>query len=92
MLNQILSQEIISSLSYPSISTQIQAGGDIHLHLNADTKIIIHGMKHLQKGKTFFFVQVLKDKGNDLSKSRSFYIDQVNPASIKTKLKFLNNF
>lgn len=91
LLIHLLSQQILSILTvaYPSIVTDVQAGGDIQHQLDANTKILIHGMKHLQKGKTYIFVQVMKVTGEGIGKSRNFYIDETNPASIKPKLKFL---
>jgi hypothetical protein len=90
MLSQLLSQQILSTLSiaYPSIVTDVQDGSITH-QLDADTIIHIHGMKQLQKGKTYILVQVMKSTDVYLNKSRSFYIDETNPSSIKPKLKFL---
>lgn len=86
-----LSQHIISVLSvaYPTMTTEAQASGCIYHQLDDTTSIHIHGIQHIQKGKVYFFVQVRKDLGNDLGKSRGFYIEETNPASIKPKLKFL---
>lgn len=91
MLSHLLSQHILSTLSvaYPNMTTDAQASGCIYHQLDDTTCIHIHGMQHIQKGKVYFFVQVRKDLGNDLGKSRGFYIDETNPASIKPKLKFL---
>lgn len=91
MLSHLLSQHIISSLSvaYPNMTSDAQASGCIYHQLDGSICIHIHGMQHIQKGKVYFFVQVIKNKGNDLCKSRSFYIDQTDVESIKSKLKFL---
>ncbi len=89
MLIELLSQQIIAVLCsvYADIKSEMQ-NGSIDIYLDDNTKIHIHGMKQLQKGKTYILVQVLKSMG-DIDNSRSFYIDETNPSSIKSKLKFL---
>jgi len=90
MLTQILNQSIISTLSsvYANLNTDILQNGSIDIHLDVNTKIHIHGMKQIQKGKTYILVQVIQING-DFTKSRTFYIDQTDPDSVKPKLKFL---
>jgi len=89
MLTQILNQSIISTLSsvYADIKSEMQ-NGSIDIHLDGNTKIHIHGMKQIQKGKTYILVQVIQING-DFTKSRTFYINETDPDSIKPKLKFL---
>jgi len=89
MLTQILNQSIISTLSpvYADIKPKRVIGG-IDIHLDDNTKIHIHGMKQIQKGKTYILVQVIQING-DFTKSRTFYINETDPDSVKPKLKFL---
>ncbi len=74
MLIELLSQQFIAVLCflYEEIKSEIK-NGIIKIYLDDNTKIHIHGMKQLQKGKTYILVQVLKSMG-DFDKSRSFYI------------------
>ena len=88
MLTQLLTQSIISTLSSVYALKSEMQNGSIDIHLDDNTKIHIHGMKQIQKGKTYILVQVIQING-DFTKSRSFYIDETNPSSIKPKLKFL---
>jgi len=89
MLTQLLNQSIISTLSsvYADVKSEMQ-NGSIDIHLDDNTKIHIHGMKQIQKGKTYILVQVIQING-DFTKSRTFYIDETDPDSVKPKLKFL---